>query len=117
MFFHSTSPPNGWTLSRLKDVARLNPEVLPETTDPDLEIQYVDIGNVSSDGQVLDTEVLAFADAPSRARRSSGPAIRLSRPCGLICALSPTWLSRPRTSSYRPDSQFFGHCLSFTHRT
>lgn len=69
MFFDSASPPTGWTLSRLKDVARLNPEVLPETTDPSFEIQYVDIGNVSSDGRVLDTEVLAFADAPSRARR------------------------------------------------
>lgn len=54
---------------RLKYVATLNNDVLGEDTDPDYELQYLDIGNVDSSGQVQDFTSIRFADAPSRARR------------------------------------------------
>jgi type I restriction enzyme, S subunit len=60
--------PEHWNVRRLKFVTGINPEVLPESTDPDYEIQYVDIGNVSSQGET-EFQSLVFSDAPSRARR------------------------------------------------
>jgi type I restriction enzyme S subunit len=54
---------------RLKYVATLNNEALGEDTDPDYELQYIDIGNVDSSGHVHEVASYRFADAPSRARR------------------------------------------------
>ena len=54
---------------RLKYVATINDETLPDTTAPDYELRYVDIGNVTSAGEVRGSEVYTFAAAPSRARR------------------------------------------------
>lgn len=54
---------------RLKYVATLNDEALPETTFPDHELQYVDIGNVDSHGRIHDIVEYKFVNAPSRARR------------------------------------------------
>lgn len=54
---------------RLKYVATINDDALSEETDPNHEIQYVDIGNVDSLGAVKEIAVYDFADAPSRARR------------------------------------------------
>lgn len=54
---------------RLKYAATINDESLAEDTDPDYELQYVDIGNVDSSGSVLTITRYRFADAPSRARR------------------------------------------------
>jgi len=54
---------------RLKYAATINDESLPEKTDPDYELQYIDIGNVDSYGNVNDIAVHKFEDAPSRARR------------------------------------------------
>jgi type I restriction enzyme S subunit len=54
---------------RLKYVSTLNNEALGEDTDPDYELQYIDIGNVDSSGQVHEVASYRFADAPSRARR------------------------------------------------
>ena len=61
--------PAHWEVRRLKYLATVNDEALPETTDPDMEITYVDIGNVDSVGGITSTEDLVFEDAPSRARR------------------------------------------------
>ena len=61
--------PAHWEVKRLKYIATVNDEALPETTDPDLEITYVDIGNVDSVRGITGTEDLAFENAPSRARR------------------------------------------------
>ena len=61
--------PLHWEVRRLKYVATVNDEALPETTDPDTEIDYVDIGNVDSVRGITGIESLAFEDAPSRARR------------------------------------------------
>lgn len=54
---------------RLKYAASINDESLTEATDPDYELQYIDIGNVNSYGNVHDVVAYKFEDAPSRARR------------------------------------------------
>ena len=54
---------------RLKYAATVNDEALPEETDPDFQLQYVDIGNVDSEGAIHQIANYRFADAPSRARR------------------------------------------------
>ena len=61
--------PSHWEVRRLKYLATLNDEALPENTDPDTAITYVDIGNVDSVRGITGTEDLMFEDAPSRARR------------------------------------------------
>lgn len=60
---------NTWTTKRLKYLATINDEALPENTDPDLEISYVDIGNVDSTGISEAPTTYRFENAPSRARR------------------------------------------------
>lgn len=61
--------PSGWEIRRLKFAASCNDEALPETTDPDYEIAYVDISSVDLINGITATEVLNFEEAPSRARR------------------------------------------------
>ena len=54
---------------RLKYVATINDDALGEETEPDYELQYVDIGNVDSSGNIHEIVTYRFEDAPSRARR------------------------------------------------
>lgn len=61
--------PMGWGVKRLKYVAEMNRRVLPENTDPDFQMKYVDISNVESGGAISEPSEHRFADAPSRARR------------------------------------------------
>ena len=61
--------PAHWAVKRLKYVVRQNPESLPETTDPDYELQYLDIGNVEEVAGVGSPQEMRFSNAPSRARR------------------------------------------------
>ncbi len=61
--------PTHWRVRRLKYLATVNDEALPENTAPDTEITYVDIGNVDSVRGITGTQDLMFEDAPSRARR------------------------------------------------
>jgi type I restriction enzyme S subunit len=61
--------PAHWDVKRLKYLAVLNPEALPEDTDPTLEMVYVDIGGVDGLGRITEREQLSFGSAPSRARR------------------------------------------------
>ena len=61
--------PEHWEVKRLKYSASINDEVLAETTDPDLELSYVDIGSVHPVDGITSTEAMVFEDAPSRARR------------------------------------------------
>ena len=61
--------PAHWEVKRLKYLATVNDEALPETTDPEMEITYVDIGNVDSIRGITASENLVFENAPSRARR------------------------------------------------
>ena len=61
--------PHHWAVKRLKYSASINDESLPETTSPDFEFQYVDIGGVNAVDGIKETEQVVFEDAPSRARR------------------------------------------------
>lgn len=63
-------PPNGWKAERLGKLAEINQENLsPTKTDPELEINYIDLGAVE-EGRIKETEdSLKFKDAPSRAKR------------------------------------------------
>ena len=61
--------PTHWEVRRLKYLATVNDEALAESTDPNTEISYVDIGNVDSVEGITGREGLVFQDAPSRARR------------------------------------------------
>ena len=61
--------PAHWEVKRLKHMATLNADALPEATDPALEMTYVDIGGVDSLGRIIEQENLTFASAPTRARR------------------------------------------------
>ena len=61
--------PEHWEVKRLKYSANINDEALPETTLPDFEFEYVDIGGVSAVDGITMTEHVVFENAPSRARR------------------------------------------------
>ena len=54
---------------RLKYLSTINDEFLGEDTNADFEIQYIDIGNVDSSGNIKQPAWFRFEDAPSRARR------------------------------------------------
>ena len=57
------------SLRPLKHCCHVNPAVLSETTDPDWEFDYIDIGSVSLSEGVTHKERVRFAAAPSRARK------------------------------------------------
>ncbi len=61
--------PEGWAVKRLKYSATINDETLQETTDPEFEFEYVDIGGVNAVDGITATEQMVFENAPSRARR------------------------------------------------
>jgi len=61
--------PEHWEVKPLKRWARINERVLPEATDLDFEIEYIDIGSVSTGFLGRKPERMIFRNAPSRARR------------------------------------------------
>lgn len=61
--------PSGWEARRLKFAATYNDEALPENTDPDYEMAYVDISSVDLVAGITAVETHSFEEAPSRARR------------------------------------------------
>lgn len=61
--------PVHWQVKRLKNIVEINPNSLPETTRADYELQYIDISNVDSNGEILAVQEMIFANSPSRARR------------------------------------------------
>lgn len=61
--------PAHWEVKPLKRVVAINPEDLADATDPDYELEYLDIGNVSLVEGITGSELYRFEDAPSRARR------------------------------------------------
>lgn len=61
--------PAHWEVLRLKYTSSINDEALPETTDSDYELLYVDIGSVDASAGIQKKELMRFEDAPSRARR------------------------------------------------
>ena len=65
----SASTQGGWPTRRLKFAATINDEALSQDTDPNYELEYVDISNVDSSGVIHEIVSYRFEDAPSRARR------------------------------------------------
>jgi type I restriction enzyme S subunit len=61
--------PDLWVTKRLKYVSTINDDTLPETTDPDYEMLYVDIGSVDATEGIQKKEPIIFETSPSRARR------------------------------------------------
>lgn len=61
--------PAHWEVKRLKYCATINDEALAETTDPAFEFEYVDISSVDAVRGIVDSELVEFENAPSRARR------------------------------------------------
>lgn len=62
--------PEGWEVRRLRFTVKYNLKTLSDsTTNPKYEIEYLDIGNVDGEGNILSTAPMLFRDAPSRARR------------------------------------------------
>ena len=61
--------PAHWAVERLKYLATLNDDTLPESTAPSFEMTYVDIGSVDAVAGITETESVVFEKAPSRARR------------------------------------------------
>ncbi len=65
--------PEHWEVKRLKYLATINDETLPETTDPEFEFFYVDIGSVNLEDGISGYDQKVFENAPSRARRKVKP--------------------------------------------
>lgn len=62
------------TTYRIKDVAHINPDKLADSTNPDFEFKYIDIGSVDQYGNInIPDSVTRFDRAPSRARRLAQP--------------------------------------------
>jgi type I restriction enzyme S subunit len=61
--------PFHWQVTPLKYSSVINPDVLPEETNPDFSFKYLDISGVDSIGRIGETEMVRFENAPSRARR------------------------------------------------
>ena len=61
--------PSHWEIKKLKYVANFNQNTLPEDTDGQFELKYIDIGNVSSVDGIKEIQYFNFSNAPSRARR------------------------------------------------
>ena len=65
--------PEHWDVSKLKHCLKVNESTLPETTDPDAEFRYIEIGAVESGDLTEPPRKIQFGTAPSRARRMVKP--------------------------------------------
>lgn len=61
--------PEGWANKRLKYLVACNTEVLPESSDKDCIIKYVEISDVDYANGINNYSTISFGEAPSRARR------------------------------------------------
>ena len=61
--------PKDWETKPLKHLCTYNDEVLSDSTNKEFELEYVDIGSVSSINGITNTENMVFENAPSRAKR------------------------------------------------
>lgn len=61
--------PELWEIKPLKYVTKINESALTENTDENYILQYIDIGNVGQGYLLNPPTEMAFANAPSRARR------------------------------------------------
>ena len=61
--------PIHWDSKPLKFLCTCNDQVISDSTGKDYELEYVDIGSVSSLHGITKTENMIFSKSPSRARR------------------------------------------------
>lgn len=61
--------PVDWSIKKLKYYTTINDEVLTESTAPNYEFRYVDIGSVTLQKGIEQYQGFSFENAPSRARR------------------------------------------------
>jgi type I restriction enzyme S subunit len=61
--------PEHWKIKKLKHVVSCNDDTLNDNTDKDLEINYIEIGNVSIENGIENYTSMKFSESPSRARR------------------------------------------------
>ena len=61
--------PEHWEFKPIKYLVDIDSEKLKDSEDPDLELEYIDIGSVDSEGNINNRESMKFEKAPSRARR------------------------------------------------
>lgn len=61
--------PVDWSIKKLKYYTTINDEVLAESTAPNYEFRYVDIGSVTLQKGIEQYQGFSFENAPSRARR------------------------------------------------
>jgi type I restriction enzyme S subunit len=61
--------PEHWEVKPLKYLVKCNSEALTEKTNPEMEINYIEIGDVSAFDGIKETSLYTFEKAPSRARR------------------------------------------------
>ena len=61
--------PSHWEVKPLKYVSTHNQFTLSNNTDPDYELDYIEISDVNSDGIILNKTHYRFEDSPSRCRR------------------------------------------------
>jgi type I restriction enzyme S subunit len=60
--------PKHWEVKKLKYSVGINLAVLNDDTDSEYLLKYIDIGNVNSNGYILETKKILFKNSPSRAR-------------------------------------------------
>jgi len=89
--------PNHWFAAPLKFQCTYNDEVLPEVSNDDYEIAYVDIGSVSASKGITKIESIPFGKAPSRARR-------IARDGDVIISTVRTYLKAIVAIKYPPDN-------------
>lgn len=119
--------PAEWEIKPLKYIASVNDDVLSELTEPDEEIEYVDIGSVSIDKGIESTDIIKFSEAPSRARRKvqNGDVIVSTvrtylkaiapinnPPSNLVCStgfavIRPNWKLNPSYAKYSMQAGYF----------
>jgi type I restriction enzyme S subunit len=61
--------PEHWEVKAIKFVCSINDNSLPETTEPEFEMNYVDIGSIDKTKGIVKIEKMVFDEAPTRARR------------------------------------------------
>ncbi len=61
--------PAHWEIKKIKFISNINEKSLDERTDKNFEFDYVDIGSVTFENGIENTERYMFLDSPSRARR------------------------------------------------
>lgn len=118
--------PRHWEIKRLKYLASCNNEVLPESTNEDYPMQYVDISAVDAAKGITHVDDLTFKQAPSRARRivRDGDIIvstvrtylraiaSLEKPPENMIVSTGFAVIRPRPGV---DSKFMGYALQTSH--